>query len=322
MVAELIVNNDSVGLPGMGSFVAEIVPASFSDRGYSITPPYRKLSFKGGYPTDSLLVDYYAKSNGTDKEEARSTITDYVIQMKSVLKERKTIIFPGLGKLRATKDNTFFFVPDENLDIFPDGITLQPISLKTHSVSSEELARAVSSISELIAAQPKPAEMTQHSDCQTFAETEQPAAEPEQPAAETQPSQQPVSEPDQPASDPQPEVSVQPGPAEQLVPETLASTDPQPVSEPDHSAAEPETAPVETTQLADSQSSAETEQPLTPTIDSEHDKNKSKRWWIWPLVVLGLVIVALAVFMILGRTAPDLIDPLLYTPEELRIINY
>ncbi len=273
MVAELIVKNDSVGLPGMGSFVAEIVPASFSDRGYSITPPYRKLSFRGGYPTDSLLVDYYAKSNGTDKEEARSTITDYVIQMKSVLKERKTIIFPGLGKLRATKDNTFFFVPDENLDIYPDGITLQPISLKTHSVSSEELARAVSSISELIAAQPKPAETTQLSDSQDTAEVDQPAAE-------------------QPAADPQPEVAVQPGPSEQPVPSD------QP--------AQP----------------AQAEQPAATTIEPEPDNGKSKRWWIWPLVVLGLVIVALAVFMILGRTAPDLIDPLLYTPEELRIINY
>lgn len=275
MVAELIVKNDSVGLPGMGSFVAEIVPASFSDRGYSITPPYRKLSFRGGYPTDSLLVDYYAKSNGTDKEEARSTITDYVIQMKSVLKERKTIIFPGLGKLRATKDNTFFFVPDENLDIYPDGITLQPISLKTHSVSSEELARAVSSISELIAAQPKPAETTQLSDSQDTAEVDQPAAD--QPAA------------DQPAADPQPEVAVQPGPSEQPVP---------------------------------SDQPAQAEQPAATTIEPEPDNGKSKRWWIWPLVVLGLVIVALAVFMILGRTAPDLIDPLLYTPEELRIINY
>ena len=280
MVAELIVKNDSVGLPGMGSFVAEIVPASFSDRGYSITPPYRKLSFRGGYPTDSLLVDYYAKSNGTDKEEARSTITDYVIQMKSVLKERKTIIFPGLGKLRATKDNTFFFVPDENLDIYPDGITLQPISLKTHSVSSEELARAVSSISELIAAQPKPAETTQLSDSQDTAEVDQPAAD--QSAAE-----QPASE--HPASDPQPEVAVQPGPSEQPVP---------------------------------SDQPAQAEQPASTTIDPEPDNGKSKRWWIWPLVVLGLVIVALAVFMILGRPAPALIDPLLYTPEELRIINY
>ena len=294
MVAELIVKNDSVGLPGMGSFVAEIVPASFSDRGYSITPPYRKLSFRGGYPTDSLLVDYYAKSNGTDKEEARSTITDYVIQMKSVLKERKTIIFPGLGKLRATKDNTFFFVPDENLDIYPDGITLQPISLKTHSVSSEELARAVSSISELIAAQPKPAETTQLSDSQDTAEVDQPAAE--QPASDPQPevamqpgpSEQPVQA-EQPASDPQPEVAVQPGPSEQPVP---------------------------------SDQPAQAEQPAATTIDPEPDNGKSKRWWIWPLVVLGLVIVALAVFMILGRTAPDLIDPLLYTPEELRIINY
>lgn len=297
MVAELIVKNDSVGLPGMGSFVAEIVPASFSDRGYSITPPYRKLSFRGGYPTDSLLVDYYAKSNGTDKEEARSTITDYVIQMKSVLKERKTIIFPGLGKLRATKDNTFFFVPDENLDIYPDGITLQPISLKTHSVSSEELARAVSSISELIAAQPKPAETTQLSDSQDTAEVDQPAAE--QPAADPQPevavqpcpSEQPVQA-EQPASDPQPEVGVQPGPSEQPV---LSDQPAQP---------------------------AQAEQPASTTIDPEPDNGKSKRWWIWPLVVLGLVIVALAVFMILGRTAPDLIDPLLYTPEELRIINY
>ena len=288
MVAELIVKNDSVGLPGMGSFVAEIVPASFSDRGYSITPPYRKLSFRGGYPTDSLLVDYYAKSNGTDKEEARSTITDYVIQMKSVLKERKTIIFPGLGKLRATKDNTFFFVPDENLDIYPDGITLQPISLKTHSVSSEELARAVSSISELIAAQPKPAETTQLSDSQDTAEVDQPAAE-------------------QPASDPQPEVGVQPGPFEQPVQAEQPASDPQ-----------PEVA----MQPGPSDQPAQAEQPAATTIDPEPDNGKSKRWWIWPLVVLGLVIVALAVFMILGRTAPDLIDPLLYTPEELRIINY
>ena len=294
MVAELIVKNDSVGLPGMGSFVAEIVPASFSDRGYSITPPYRKLSFRGGYPTDSLLVDYYAKSNGTDKEEARSTITDYVIQMKSVLKERKTIIFPGLGKLRATKDNTFFFVPDENLDIYPDGITLQPISLKTHSVSSEELARAVSSISELIAAQPKPAETTQLSDSQDTAEVDQPAA-------------------DQPAADPQPEVAVQPGPSEQPVQAEQPAADPQP---------EVAVQPGPSEQPVPSDQPAQAEQPAATTIDPEPDNGKSKRWWIWPLVVLGLVIVALAVFMILGRTAPDLIDPLLYTPEELRIINY
>ena len=33
-------------------------------------------------------------------------------------------------------------------------------------------------------------------------------------------------------------------------------------------------------------------------------------------------IVALVAFMVLARVAPDFIDTLLYTPDELRIINY
>ena len=37
---------------------------------------------------------------------------------------------------------------------------------------------------------------------------------------------------------------------------------------------------------------------------------------------LYVAVVALAVFMILARVAPDFIDSILYTPEELRIINY
>ena len=36
MVKELILDNDEVSLPGVGSFVAELVPSSFSDKGYTI----------------------------------------------------------------------------------------------------------------------------------------------------------------------------------------------------------------------------------------------------------------------------------------------
>lgn len=45
MVRELILENDAVTLPGIGTFVAELVGASFSDKGYTINPPYRRLSF-------------------------------------------------------------------------------------------------------------------------------------------------------------------------------------------------------------------------------------------------------------------------------------
>ena len=36
MVKEVMMNHDSVTLPGLGSFMAELVPASFSDKGYTI----------------------------------------------------------------------------------------------------------------------------------------------------------------------------------------------------------------------------------------------------------------------------------------------
>ena len=38
-------------------------------------------------------------------------------------------------------------------------------------------------------------------------------------------------------------------------------------------------------------------------------------------LVVALLAVALGVFIILAHAAPDFIDSILYTPEELRIIN-
>ena len=42
MVKEVVMDHDVVTLPGVGSFVAELVPATFADRGYTILPPYRR----------------------------------------------------------------------------------------------------------------------------------------------------------------------------------------------------------------------------------------------------------------------------------------
>ena len=40
------------------------------------------------------------------------------------------------------------------------------------------------------------------------------------------------------------------------------------------------------------------------------------------LVIAAVAAVALATFVVLAQAAPDFIDSILYTPEELRIINY
>ena len=139
MVKELILDNERVVLPGLGSFVAEIVPASFSDKGYTINPPYRKLYFRSKPDEGSDLIPFYAKSNSVSEEIAERVIVDFVTELKTILFHKKTIIFPGLGRLRATKENNVFFVADEDLDIYPAGFGLEPISLKTHNETASEV---------------------------------------------------------------------------------------------------------------------------------------------------------------------------------------
>lgn len=150
MVKELILDNDKVVLPGLGCFVAEIVPSTFSDKGYTINPPYRKLSFRAKPDRGDELVGFYASQNEVSREIAERIITDFVAELKSVLHQKKNVVFPNLGRLRATKENTVFFVADENLDIYPAGFGLEPVSLKTHQETKEEVSAAVVGLRSLL----------------------------------------------------------------------------------------------------------------------------------------------------------------------------
>lgn len=209
MVGELVLDNDRVSLPGVGSFLVEDVPATFSDRGYTINPPYRRLSFSQAKGDDTLLVDLYAVSNRVNSREAEKIISRFLTELLSDLRTKGTVVFPGLGRMKMTRQNDILFFCDEDLDIFPGGFGLEPISLKTRS--------------------------------------EAPVAEP---AAE--PALEPAAEPEAAATEP---------------------------------------------------------------------KKKSVFWRV-VLILFLLAVVTAAVFMALTKLAPDFLDTLLYTPEELYIINY
>ena len=161
MVKELILDSDRVVLPGLGSFVAEIVPSSFSDKGYTINPPYRRLYFRSKPDQGSELADFYASGNQIDPVVAAKIIGDFVAELKAVLHSKKVVVFPGLGRLRATKENNIFFIADADLDIYPAGFGLEPISLKTHQETPEEVSAAVVGLRSLLTETPVQPEQTQ-----------------------------------------------------------------------------------------------------------------------------------------------------------------
>lgn len=370
MISELITDHNRVGLPGLGTFVAEVVPATFSDKGYTINPPYRRLSFHPSRSEDTLLIDFYAASNGISKEAAGLYLKQFLGEMKSVLKERKTIMLPGLGRLRATVENNFFFVPDPDLDIYPDGFALKPLSLKTISMADEveipffppmEEEMEVKGAAEVEGESAGAAEAREISENKeetggpVSPESTQPeSTQPEQQQSEPTPHQasQPESEQLQPESEPAPQPEQQPGPgeqepqseSEQSQPETelqLQASQPQPESE----QLQPETEPAlqpeqqpgpgeQEPQSESEQSQLETELQLQAEQPQPAPQPQSRpetgpvhaprrfRWWIPLLVLLAVAAVALLAFLTVAQVAPDFIDSILYTPEELRIINY
>ena len=265
MVKELILDNDKVVLPGLGAFVAEMVPSTFSDKGYTINPPYRRLYFRSRPDQGDELTKLYARANSIEIEIADRIIKDFVAELKTILFAKKTVIFPGLGRLRATKENAVFFVADEDLDIYPAGFGLEPISLKTHQESAEEVTAAVEGLKNILE------------------------------------EQLPVS---QPEPEPQPE-SIEEVPV--VVEETpeVVTPEPEPIQEPEPT---PEPEPVKEPQI---------EEVPAPKVRKPFVK------FLIALLIIVLVIGALlGAYLAVAHFAPHWLDSILYTKEELEILNY
>lgn len=390
MVKELILDNDEVSLPGVGSFVAELVPSSFSDKGYTINPPYKRLSFrKKADASDNVLIDFYAKSNNVDKETASKIVIDFLSEMQKVLELRKSIVFPGLGKLRATKENIFFFVADEDLDIYPEGFGLEPISLKTHEETPAEVSATIAALQDIL----NPEETESKSGSEEPSEAGSgPEDAPEvtgggQPESsleaevesdsELQPEQQATAEEfgyqsenesqhdeeseqetvqrseggteeanedqsvEASSSEDAPEVTGGGQPESSLEAENESDNVLQPeqqatAEESDHQSENESQSEAEGEQENEPQQEPESDNEPDVPVEQNNSKEpeqprtepakKSRKGWkalIWTAVAIAALAVTFIVgFVILAHIAPDFIDSILYTQEELEIINH
>lgn len=267
MVKGLILDNDEVTLPGLGTFVSEVMPSTFSDKGYTINPPYRKLSFRQrGSGNEEMMAEFYAKINGTDLETSKRILGEFIAGLRTTLQAKKVVIFPGLGRLRATKENTFFFIADEDLDIYPYGVGLEPVSLKTHEETPDEVAQSVAALRELVDEPVAPvAELVEAADVTGDDAAKESLRQARRPEEKTERREEAVAQPEK------------------------------------------------------------AEEYREESISTETHIGKKRGWKVVLIVaasLIGLALVALGIFILLVHIAPDFIDSILYTPEELRIINH
>ena len=374
IVKELILDNDEVALPGIGSFIAEIVPSVFSDKGYTINPPYRRLSFRQkGSGDENMVIDFYAKCNNIDTPTASRIIREFLEEMRHVLETKKSIVFPGLGKLRATKENYFFFVADEDLDIYPEGFGLEPISLKTHEETPAEVSATMAALRSILNPEEaetvteetskaeevnKPEETTaapadsnakeavanqeeakvnaadakMEEDGTNASEAETPTTDAEEAAPADTNTEEAGVNVNEPATEEANEPVEVNAPAEPTEDNATPSGD-NPVNDNDLAAnaetaenTEPEPAEVPMTDNKSGATMPATTTTSTATTAQATSQKPagSKTWQVikWTVIILViLAVTALLTFIILAHIAPDFIDSILYTPEELEILN-
>ena len=258
IIRDLILDNDEVNLPGLGTFVSESMPSTFSDKGYTINPPYRRLVFRQRKGDGRLLVEHCSKVLGESLERTEYELEGFISELRNTLESKKVAVFPGLGRLRATRENAFFFIADEDLEIYKYGFGLEPVSLKTHEETPEEVSAAVDELEKIVRTEPEE-----------------------------------VSAPDP---------SVPPVAAEVPVPEPMAEV-PVPVGD------------VPPPSVGPASSKAPTQRRRT-------SRNPWKTAWIILACTIATAVLLLAAFIILSRVAPGFVDSLLYSPEELQIINH
>ena len=249
-------------------------------------------------------MNFYAESNGLDRDVACRILGDFISELRTIIFTKKLVVLPGLGRLRATKENNIFFIADEDLDIYPAGFGLEPISLKTHQETRQEVIEAVAGLRSILDDAPAQenvpeAELVAAVDSELVVEPD-PAIEPE-PIVEPVP----VVEPEQTI---EPEPVVEPEPVEEPF---VKGTD-----VPDENSPAPEV--VETEPVPEVMG----ETMLEFATEPAGRKTCRKKALLAFCIPAAIAVILLAAYMVAARVAPEWIDTLLYTPEELEIINH
>jgi hypothetical protein len=294
LIKHLACEHDCISFAGRGSFLTQVMPASISEHGTVINPPYKRLYYRSNAVCgDTLLADAFASDSGITREEAVEELDRFVSEFCGELDRTKTIVLPGLGKMRATALNDYFFISEPDLDIYPDGRGLVPVNMKVLHQEEPEAEPA---------AKPEPQSVPE------------PEAAPELGA---------VPEPEEV---PEPEAVLEP----EVEPETEAT--PEPEAQPDEEPQlEPLVAePLKETGLSEEESAeepaAKLEEPALALSEVDVDKEEYHhltKLEVTLIILAGVALLLLAVYIVFYVCRDqEWVNRLLYSPEERELLRY
>ena len=321
LLEEFISKNDTVVVPGLGVFKATVQSASISDKGFTINPPFRKLDFSPEQDALSVqspsFITLYAEAAKISREDIQRELAEIIELINSILEEEAVLELPGLGKLRTLENGKVFFIMDREADIFPEGFGRESGSLKNKAFKPEgwELA----SVREPQSKEEESTEVKKSSEAK-----EEPAAQviesseaKEEPAAqmiESSEAKEEGSEHQKVNTEEEEQEEEKQGKEESGEKKRQEKKEDQKKETQEKK----EATEKEQKKIEKEQKKIEKEQKKK----KRRERKKSGNWFwrlLWALTIIAIVL--LCAFLLLSRFYPELLDKILYSPEELELIK-
>ena len=321
---DIILREGELILPFMGSILLEDVPASFSEDGMVVTPPSKKLVFNNyNLSSNDILLNEYAKRREISRFAAKQALYKDLEELRTQAEKEGVLTLEGFGTFRFTNREGYTVDPAPGFVISTDTFGLTAIDLNEQPVAEPEPQPVV---------EPQPAaeEPVAEPVAETVAAVEQAVAEEkaeinEEPAAQEPTTEEQVAESvaEPVAEDTAKETAaeeVTETPAEEIMEEEEVQTD-EPVSE------EPAVEKVAEVPVRESIAEEEKEtigKKEEPAAEKTAKKKKSGAYkaLITILVIVIVLLVAAALIYIFRDSLRPILEEILYSDEEIKIIHY
>lgn len=108
IIHKILLTNDFVSLPGLGSFVRKYEPAKLSSDGKTLLPPSEKIFFDTSRTfNDEAIENFLVENKGISKSEAETEVKIFCEKISDDLGKGVEIDFYNIGSLKKDSDGNF-----------------------------------------------------------------------------------------------------------------------------------------------------------------------------------------------------------------------
>ena len=132
---KLLLVHQTVGVPGIGIFKSERIPARFDKVTGAFLPPSNSYSFIQHEPVDQYLLDYISKTLDLDLEDANESLEKATANLLAEISDKGEVKIDEIGFLKE-QEGSYVLIP-----LPPDSFWgLQPVKELNSALTTEETA--------------------------------------------------------------------------------------------------------------------------------------------------------------------------------------